>query len=67
MTMSDPLADMFTRLRNAAQARHATVRMPASNVKRNVARVLQDEGFISGFSEEREGPRAFLNMQLTYD
>ena len=67
MTMSDPLADMFTRLRNAAQARHATVRMPASNVKRNVARVLQDEGFISGFSEEQEGPRAFINMQLTYD
>jgi small subunit ribosomal protein S8 len=67
MTMSDPLADMFTRLRNAAQARHATVRMPTSNVKRNVARVLQDEGFISGFSEEREGPRNFINMQLTYD
>ncbi len=67
MTMSDPLADMFTRIRNAAQARHSSVRMPASNVKRNIARVLQDEGFISGFSEESEGPRSFLNLQLTYD
>lgn len=67
MTMSDPLADMFTRIRNAAQARHATVRMPASNVKRNVAKVLQDEGFISAFTEEREGPRSVLNLQLTYD
>jgi small subunit ribosomal protein S8 len=67
MTMSDPLADMFTRIRNAAQARHASVRMPASNVKRNIAKVLQDEGFISAFSEEREGPRSFLSLQLTYD
>jgi small subunit ribosomal protein S8 len=58
---------MFTRIRNAAQARHASVRMPASNVKRNIAKVLQDEGFISAFSEEREGPRSFLSLQLTYD
>lgn len=67
MTMSDPLADMFTRIRNAAQARHANVRIPASNVKRNVARVLQEEGFISGFSEEREGPKSYLTLKLTYD
>jgi len=67
MTMSDPLADMFTRIRNAAQARHETVRVPASKVKRSVARVLQDEGFITGFTEEEEGPRSFINLKLTYD
>jgi small subunit ribosomal protein S8 len=67
MTMSDPLADMFTRIRNAAQARHAQVRVPASNVKRNVAKVLKDEGFIADFTEEVEGPRKYLNLRLTYD
>lgn len=67
MTMSDPLADMFTRIRNGAQARHAVVRVPASGLKRNVAVVLQQEGFISGFSEESEGARSYLNLRLTYD
>jgi small subunit ribosomal protein S8 len=66
MTTSDPLADMFTRIRNAAQARHETVRLPASNAKRSIARVLQDEGFITGFNEEQEGPRKYLTMRLTY-
>ena len=66
MSMSDPIADMFTRIRNGAAARHETVRVPASNVKRNIAKVLHAEGFIVGISEEEDGPRTYLNLRLTY-
>ena len=67
MTMSDPLADMFTRIRNAASARHEAVRVPASKVKRSVADVLREEGYIRGYSEETEGPRSYLNLRIMYD
>jgi small subunit ribosomal protein S8 len=60
------MADMFTRLRNAASARHETVRVPASNVKRAVATVLKDEGFIRGVSEVEDGARKFLELEITY-
>jgi small subunit ribosomal protein S8 len=66
MSMSDPMADMFTRIRNAAAARHETVRIPASNVKRAVAGVLRDEGFIRGVDEVEDGPRKFLELAITY-
>jgi small subunit ribosomal protein S8 len=66
MTTSDPLADMFTRIRNAAAAHHDEVRVPASNVKRAVAEVLQEEGFIRGISDVTEGPRSYLKLDLTY-
>jgi small subunit ribosomal protein S8 len=66
MTTSDPLADMFTRIRNAATARHEDVKVPASKVKRAVAEVLQDEGFIRGISEMEDGPRKYLRLDLTY-
>jgi small subunit ribosomal protein S8 len=66
MTMSDPLADMFTRIRNAANARHDEVRVPASSVKRAVAEVLKQEGFVHGVSEVAEGPRRYLKLDLTY-
>jgi small subunit ribosomal protein S8 len=64
--MSDPLADMFTRIRNAASARHEDVRVPASSVKRAVAEVLREEGFVRGVSEVVEGPRRYLKLDLTY-
>jgi small subunit ribosomal protein S8 len=64
--MSDPLADMCTRIRNAASARHETVRVPASNVKAAVADVLQREGFIGGYTEETEGSRRYLRLKLNY-
>jgi len=64
--MSDPLADMCTRIRNAVTARHETVRVPASNVKAAVAQVLQREGYISGYTEETEGSRRYLRLQLNY-
>ncbi len=66
MTMSDPLADMFTRIRNSATARHEWVRVPTSNVKRAVAGVLRDEGFIAAVEEEAEGPRSYLRLRITY-
>jgi len=64
MSMSDPLADMCTRIRNAASARHESVRVPASNVKAAVADVLQREGFIGGYTEETEGSRRYLRLKL---
>lgn len=66
MTMSDPLADMFTRVRNAASARHEAVRIPASKVKRSVAEVLKSEGFIRSIDEVKEGPRSYIELKLTY-
>jgi small subunit ribosomal protein S8 len=64
--VTDPLADMFTRVRNAASARHETVRVPASKVKHAVAEVLREEGFIREISELEEGPRRYLQLRLTY-
>jgi len=57
---------MCTRIRNAASARHETVRVPASNVKAAVADVLQREGFIGGYTEETEGSRRYLRLKLNY-
>ncbi|NBK97624.1 MAG: 30S ribosomal protein S8 [Erysipelotrichia bacterium] len=50
MMMTDPIADMLTRVRNAIQARHETVEMPASKEKAEIARILKEEGFITDFS-----------------
>ena len=66
MTVSDPIADMLTRIRNASQARHREVLVPASRTKREIARILTDEGFISGWDETRDGPRAMLRVTLKY-
>lgn len=66
MSMSDPLADMCTRIRNAVSARHETVRVPASNVKQAVADVLQREGYIGGYTAESEGARKYLRLKLNY-
>lgn len=67
MTMTDPIADMFTRIRNAASARHENVKVPASKVKRAVADVLQAEGFIRSYSDEADGPRSYINLSIMYD
>ena len=64
--MTDPVADMLTRIRNAAAARHEQVRIPTSNLKRSIADVLRSEGFISGYDEQSEGPRSYLQLRLTY-
>jgi small subunit ribosomal protein S8 len=71
--MTDPIADMLTRIRNAVTARHARVEMPASKLKAEIARILQDEGYIAGFkmveapaSRAGKNPRQSMRMFLKY-
>ena len=66
MSMSDPIADMLTRIRNGQGARKVTVAMPASKAKEAVARVLQDEGYILGFTTNGEGAEKQLIVELKY-
>ncbi|MGM0449333.1 MAG: 30S ribosomal protein S8 [Pseudomonadota bacterium] len=64
MSMQDPLADMFTRIRNGQMAEKVSVEMPSSNIKQSVARVLQDEGFIEDFSVEGDKkPRLTIGLR----
>ena len=66
MSVNDPIGDMFTRIRNAASAQHDWVDVPASNVKRSVANVLLNEGFISAIKENSMGSQSELKLRLTY-
>ncbi len=66
MNVSDPIADMLTRIRNASRARHTDVVVPASRTKREIARILLEEGFIAEYHEERDGPRQMLRVTLKY-
>jgi len=65
--ISDPIADMLTRIRNGIQARHARVDMPASKLKVEVARILKEEGYISNFKVAEEGKKKVLKVFLRYD
>jgi small subunit ribosomal protein S8 len=66
MNISDPIADMLTRVRNASRARHTEVLVPASRTKREIARILKEEGFIADVREERAGPSQLLRLELKY-
>jgi small subunit ribosomal protein S8 len=66
MNISDPIADMLTRVRNASRARHQEVIVPASRTKRQIARILKDEGFIDGWTEEQAGPATVIRVTLRY-
>lgn len=66
MSMSDPIADMLTRIRNAQMVEKATVSMPASKVKTAIAQVLKDEGYIDGFKVVNEGGKSELEIALKY-
>ncbi len=66
MSMTDPIADMLTRIRNAQKARQVAVSMPASNVKLAVAKVLQDEGYIDGVSTEQAAAKRTMTVTLRY-
>jgi small subunit ribosomal protein S8 len=66
MNISDPIADMLTRIRNGSRARHSEIIVPASRTKRAIAQILREEGFIEDFEESREGPAAVLRLQLKY-
>ena len=66
MSMTDPIADMLTRIRNAQKARKVSVSMPASKVKLAVAKVLQDEGYIDGYSTEETDQKPTMTVELRY-
>lgn len=66
MSMSDPLADMLTRIRNGQQAFKSDVSMPSSKLKRAVAEVLRDEGYILGFETYEENGKPMLKVVLKY-
>lgn len=66
MTMTDPIADMLTRIRNGQKARKLSVTMPSSKAKEAVAGVLRDEGYITGFESEGEGASKTLTIELKY-
>ena len=66
MSMSDPIADMFTRIRNAQRVDKQTVAMPSSTIKVAIAAVLKDEGYIDGFQIKGEEGKPQLEVQLKY-
>ena len=66
MVMTDPIADMLTRIRNANRQHHETVMVPASKLKADIAEILKNEGFIKGYKVEAEGPIKNINITLKY-
>jgi small subunit ribosomal protein S8 len=66
MNSTDPIADMLTRIRNASLARHRELTLPSSRVKREIARILVEEGFIESFSTQQDGVQEMLMLQLKY-
>ena len=66
MSMTDPIADMLTRMRNAAAVGKPTVKMPSSKTKVAIAKVLQDEGYITGSRVTENGAKAELEIELKY-
>jgi small subunit ribosomal protein S8 len=67
MTMTDPVADYLTRLRNAVQARHKRLDIPASNLKRELTKLLVSHKFISSYTEVKETAQGVLRIQLKYN
>jgi small subunit ribosomal protein S8 len=66
MHITDPIADMLTRIRNAGAARHATVEVPASSMKKAIAQILLDEGYIKAFEVIENGTQGTIKVTLKY-
>jgi len=66
MTMTDPVSDLLTRIRNASDARHVTVDTPSSKMKLEIARILKEEGYISSFSYIQDNKQGMIRIQLRY-
>ena len=66
MTMTDPIADMLTRIRNANIVRHASVELPASKIKKTIGEILVEEGYIGGMEEYMDGIVPMLKLSLKY-
>jgi small subunit ribosomal protein S8 len=67
MSMTDPIADLLTRIRNAQNAGHASVTLPRSNVKLALVKLLKDEGFVEGYVEIEDNKQGKLKVFLKYD
>lgn len=66
MQITDPVADMLTRIRNANTAKHESVDVPASNLKRAIAKILLDEGYIKSYEVVEDGTQGVIRIQLKY-
>lgn len=67
MSMTDPIADMLTRIRNALKAGHSSLEFPRSRLKVEISRVLKEQGFIENYAEVIEGPQGSIRIDLRYD
>ena len=67
MQITDPIADMLTRIRNANSAKHATVDIPASKMKKAIADILQEEGYIRGYQMVNDGAQGVIRVTLKYN
>jgi small subunit ribosomal protein S8 len=65
--ITDPIADYLTRVRNAIQAGHRVVNIPASNLKKDMTKILMDQGYILNYKIEEEGPQGNIKIALKYD
>ena len=67
MNTTDPIADMLTRIRNASNSKHKTVDIPASNMKRAIAEILFNEGYIKSFEDIKDNTQGIIRITLKYD
>ncbi|MFP3982835.1 MAG: 30S ribosomal protein S8 [Desulfurivibrionaceae bacterium] len=67
MSMSDPLADMLSRIRNGIAAQHESIELPCSNIKKDIAKILKEEGYISDYSIIEDNKQNILSIHLKYD
>lgn len=67
MQITDTIADLLTRIRNASTSRHETVDIPASNMKKSIVEILQDEGYIKKFTVIEDGKQGIIRVTLKYD
>jgi small subunit ribosomal protein S8 len=66
MSMTDPIADMLSRIRNAARAAHEDVQIPTSKIKESIAKILAEEGYVDGYEVVREEGHPYLQIRLRY-
>lgn len=67
MSMTDPIADLLTRIRNASQAGHASLLVPRSKIKLELVKILKSEGFVEGYIDIPEKPQGFIKIFLRYE
>lgn len=67
MVTTDPIADFLTRIRNAIRAKHRVVEIPASNMKKEITKVLYDKGYIQSYKFEEDGPQGIIKIALKYN